>query len=263
MDAIVKPDDGRQALPVHARRWTAADHVYDALEQMVIEGTLPPGDRLTELGLAARLQVSRTPLRQAIEKLVSRRWMRRTASGALHVIEVSEQEIEALYAVRTSLEQLMLLQAAERLTPADIDELREVLARQAAAAKSTDAAKVSRHGEEFHRLLWRLSGNEVGRQFLEEVLQRTTRYRRLSFATPHRFRKGLEEHRRVVAALARGRVEEASSILERHVDESRRYVLQAFRAWRDARSSDVGPSSAATADRKRAARPRSRSAARN
>jgi DNA-binding GntR family transcriptional regulator len=257
MDAIMKPDPGLQELPMHARRWTAADHVYDALEQMVIEGTFQPGDRLTELGLAARLQVSRTPLRQAIEKLVSRRWMRRTASGALHVIEVSEQEIEALYAVRSSLEQLMLLQAAARLTPADLDELREVLSRQAAAAKSSDAAKVSRHGEEFHRLMWHLSGNEVGRQFLEEVLQRTTRYRRLSFAKPNRFQKGFEEHRRMVAALARGDAEEACSILKRHVDESRRYVLQAFRTWRDARSSDGGSSSAAGAHTKRAARPRS------
>jgi DNA-binding GntR family transcriptional regulator len=262
MDAIVKADPGPRALPAHARRWTAADHVYDALEQMVIEGTLQPGDRLTELGLAARLQVSRTPLRQAIEKLVSRRWMRRTASGALHVIEVSEQEIEALYAVRTSLEQLMLLQAAQRISPGDLDDLRELLARQAAAARSSDAAKVSRHGEEFHRLMWQLSGNEVGRQFLEEVLQRTTRYRRLSFAKPHRFRRGLEEHRRVVAALARGDVEEACSVLKRHVDESRRYVLQAFRAWRDARSNDGGSPSAPTAGGKRAARSGPRSGAR-
>jgi DNA-binding GntR family transcriptional regulator len=262
MDAIVKADNAPQELPVHARRWTAADHVYDALEQMVIEGTLQPGDRLTEIGLAARLQVSRTPLRQAIEKLVSRRWMRRTASGALHVIEVSEQEIEALYAVRTSLEQLMLLQAAERLTPLDLDQLREILSRQAAAAKSSDATNVSRHGEEFHRLMWHLSGNDVGRQFLEEVLQRTTRYRRLSFAKPHRFRKGLEEHRRVVAALARGDIDEACSVLKKHVDESRRYVLQAFRAWRDAGSGDRRSPSAPTASTKRALRADSRPRAR-
>ena len=214
------------------RRWTAADRVYDVLERMVIEGLLAPGHRLTEVGLAARLQVSRTPLRQALGKLISKGWMRRSTNGAIHVVDVSEQEIEALYAVRMALEQLMLRQAMPRATTVDIDRLRRVLDAQEQATKRSDAERVSQHGEEFHRALWRLSGNEVGMQFLEEVLQRTTRYRRLSFSAPYRFREGLKQHQQLMQAFASGDTEKACRVAHKHVDESRKYVLQAFKAWR-------------------------------
>lgn len=214
------------------RRWTAADQVYSVLERMVIGGAFQPGDRITELSLASRLNVSRTPLRQALEKLVSKGWMRRSTSGALHVVDVSEEEIEALYAVRAALEELLIRQAAGHMGEADLAELRRQLEGQLRAASSSDADQVSRHGEEFHRVLWRLSGNLVATQFLEEVLQRTTRYRRLSFSEPYRFHEGVKQHRELLDALARNDVDKASRIIRRHIDESRQYVLQAFRSWR-------------------------------
>lgn len=225
------PESEDVELPL-GRRWTAADQVYNVLERMVITGAFQPGDRLTELSLAARLNVSRTPLRQALEKLVSKGWMRRSASGALHVVDVSEEEIEALYAVRAVLEELLIRQAAAHMGDADLAELRRVVDGQVRAASSSDADQVSRHGEEFHRLLWRLSRNLVGAQFLEEVLQRTTRYRRLSFTEPYRFQEGVKQHRELLEALTRDDVEKACRIIRKHIDESREYVLQAFRSWR-------------------------------
>ncbi len=214
------------------RRWTASDRVYEALERMVITGALKPGDRLTELGLAERLQVSRTPLRHALQRLVSKGWIRRSPNGAIHVVEVSEQEIEALYAVRSALEEMVLCQAAERMGAGDLEALRAILASQDQAAKAGKADLVSQHGEEFHRALWHLSGNPVGVQFLEEVLQRTTRYRRLSFSEPYRFREGSKQHWGIVKALAAGDLDAARRTIREHVEQSRNYVMQAFRSWR-------------------------------
>ncbi|MGE5615809.1 MAG: GntR family transcriptional regulator [Bacillota bacterium] len=85
-------------------RWTTADHVHAILEKMVISGALKPRDRLTELSLAGQLQVSRTPLRQSLQRLVSQGWIQRSANGSIHVVDVSDRELEALYAVRMSLE---------------------------------------------------------------------------------------------------------------------------------------------------------------
>ena len=217
-------------IPLGQRR-TAADHVYEVLETMVIGGVLKPGDRLTEISLAGQLDVSRTPLRQALQKLVSKGWIRRSPNGAIHVVDVSEQEIEALYAVRSALEEMVIVQAAERMTAAEVTELRALLSNQEKAARAGDADLVSRYGEEFHRTLWRMSGNQVGLQFLEDVLQRTTRYRRLSFSEPFRFREGLKQHLQLVSALAARKLDEARRLVRVHVDQSRNYVLQAFRSW--------------------------------
>jgi DNA-binding GntR family transcriptional regulator len=226
------------------QRWTAADHVHEVLEQMVIAGQLKPGDRLTELSLAAQLQVSRTPLRQALQRLVSKGWIERSPNGAIYVVDVSEEEIEALYAVRTALEEMVLCQAAKRLLPENLKELREILSNQERAAKARNAELVSTYGEKFHRRLWELSHNHVGVRFLEEILQRTTRYRRLSFSEPYRFREGLKQHLQLVAAIERADLNEACRILREHINESRNYVLQAFRIWRQADSKPLARGSA-------------------
>jgi DNA-binding GntR family transcriptional regulator len=224
---------GKPAMATLGQRWTAADHVHEVLEAMVIEGELKPGDRLTELSLAEQLKVSRTPLRQALQRLVSKGWIQRSSNGAIYVVDVSDREIEALYAVRMALEEMMLCQAVERMKAPDHEELRGLLSRQEQAAKAGNAEQVSDYGEAFHRALWRMSGNEVGTQFLEDVLQRTTRYRRLSFSEPYRFREGLKQHAQLLGAIGKGEIEAARRIIRMHVEESRNYVLQAFRAWRD------------------------------
>lgn len=213
------------------KRWTAADEVHEVLQQLVINGALKPGNRLTEVALAAQLQVSRTPLRQALQRLVTDRWLHRSANGALHVVNVSGQEIEALYAVRRVLEPMVVAQAAGHLTPTELNELRGILLLQEQASKAGDSRLVSRYGEDFHRALWRVSGNQVGCEFLEDVLRRTTRYRRLSFAESQRFREGAKQHWQILRALEAKDEAAIARLLAKHIDESRKYVIQAFNAW--------------------------------
>ena len=216
------------------QRWTAADHAFDVLEQAVIAGVLKPGHRLTELSLAAELELSRTPLRQAIQRLVSKGWIERFPNGAIYVVDVSEQEIQALYEVRIALEVMMFRNAAERMQPSDLDHLQSLVESQEQAAKARKPDLLSDYGEEFHRAIWELSGNLVGIQILEEVRQRTTRYRRLSFSHPYRFRKGLMQHKQLVLALQKDKIDQACRLLRAHVEESRDYALDAFRKWHGA-----------------------------
>jgi DNA-binding GntR family transcriptional regulator len=227
-------------VPMRAKRWTAADEVHSVLQGLIIGGDFQPGHRLTELALAAQLRISRTPLRHALQRLIAEGWLSRTSTGAIHVVDVSEEEIEALYAVRSALEQMMIAQAAKRMSAEAMIELGSILKRQDEAARTHDARLVSTLGELFHRTLWRLSGNEVGVKFLEEVLQRTTRYRRLSFTAAYRFKEGSSEHWKILSALERGDVDQARHLLQRHVEQSHRYVIEAFSIWRDASEARVG-----------------------
>jgi DNA-binding GntR family transcriptional regulator len=192
---------------------------------------LKPGERLTEIDLASKLRVSRTPLRHALQRLVSEGWLCRSTNGAVHVVSVSKDEIEALYAVRSALEELMIVQAARRLDPAAFNELREILVLQDQAAKVNNAELVSAQGERFHHTLWTYSGNQVGAEYLGDVLQRTTRYRRLSFSVPYRFREGSKQHWQILRALEAGNVAKACRLLRTHVNQSRNYVIQAFQEW--------------------------------
>lgn len=211
------------------QRWTAADQAHQVLQRHVISGALKPGDRLTEEVLATQLHVSRTPLRQALQRLVSDGWAHRSASGALYVVDVSEQEIEALYAVRAALEEMIVCQAAKHLTLTALNELRGILLLQEQASRTGDSELVSAQGERFHQTLWHLSDNQVGCAFLEDVLRRTTRYRRLSFSASHRFQEGNKQHWQILRALEKGDLDQTRRLLAKHVNDSRKYVLQAFK----------------------------------
>jgi len=214
-------------------RWTTSDHVHQVLQGLIISNNFRPGDRLVELELAAQLAVSRTPLRHALQRLVAEGWLRRNANGTIHVVDVSEEEIEALYAVRLALEELMMSQAVAHLDKKAIDLLTEILVTQDRAAKANNAEGVAAQGELFHKALWTLSGNLVGINFLETVAQRTTRYRRLSFAHPYRFMEGSAQHWKILQALDQGKISKAKDLLRTHVHASREYALQAFRNWRE------------------------------
>ena len=97
----------------------------------LIDGELMPDERLTEVKLAESLQISRTPLRQALQRLETEGWIRQTSTGGILVGGVSELEIEALYDVRSTLESLGLGQAITRLCePAFQDCTRTSLLRK-------------------------------------------------------------------------------------------------------------------------------------
>jgi DNA-binding GntR family transcriptional regulator len=216
-------------------RWTAADHVHNILQEMVLQGALAPGDRLTEISLAETLKVSRTPLRQALGKLEIKGWIKRSPNGTVHVAEVSAQELEALYAVRVVLEEMAVGEVAARHSRQGLDELRDVLQLQDQAIRRKEGTQVAELGEAFHRALWRQSDNPVAIEFLGCVQERTMRYRRLSFAQAPRFREGNRQHWELVAAIEAVDARRAQDLTRRHVQESRGYALAAFAAWHSCR----------------------------
>lgn len=212
-------------------RWTAADHVHNILQGMVISGELAPGGRVTEIALAERLNVSRTPLRQALGKLESNGWLRRAPNGAIHVADVSARELDALYAVRLVLEEMVVVEAAAAPSRRGLQELGDLLQLQDQAVARADSARVAELGEAFHRALWRQSENSVTIAFLEQVLERTMRYRRLSFATARRFEEGNRQHWELVRAIEGADGRRARDLIHRHVSQSREYALAAFEGW--------------------------------
>jgi DNA-binding GntR family transcriptional regulator len=129
--------------------------VYEALEKDILSGTLPPGTILSEEHLARRHQVSRTPVREALNRLESEGLAARHAGTGLLVSELGPDEIIDLYVLREALEGL----AASRRTDIDLACLQvlDQLAQQ--AARDGDPTRASRVNAEFHFVIWRIAGN--------------------------------------------------------------------------------------------------------
>src|SRR5919199_4166478 len=106
---LVRPNH-RSGLP------TAVEHAYEMIWRQLIRGERKPGERLADTELAAQLGLSRTPVRQALHRLVQEDLVRLDARRGFSVRELTTQDVHEIYDVRGALEVLALRQAAPRLT---------------------------------------------------------------------------------------------------------------------------------------------------
>ncbi len=99
---------------------TAVDHAYERIWRKLIAGEWQPGERLSDLDLAAQLQVSRTPVRQALHHLAQDELVRFDPRRGFSVREFTAQDVHEMYDVRASLEALAVSLAAPHLDPAEL-----------------------------------------------------------------------------------------------------------------------------------------------
>jgi DNA-binding GntR family transcriptional regulator len=206
-------------------RVSVIDLTYEALRDLIVRGSLQPGVSVVENTLAQRLQVSRTPLRHAIERLETDGLMIRSPNGRLHISPVSTAEVFQLFAVRIALEDLAITEAIPRITDSSI----EILGHYIEAMHHIDKIEgnVADAGVNFHNLLYLAGENKVNRQTLSQLQPRIDRYRFLS--TQHsrpRQRNSIQEHRDIYDAVKIRDVERARETLKMHLTHARDAVLR-------------------------------------
>ena len=145
------------------------DQVHDALLAAVINGTLAPGERLTQESVAEKLGVSRQPVSHALQVLKTRGLLIEAGKRGLIVAPIDAKRIRDLYQVREPLEALAARLAAGRvcdglLTSADLKDARNVLDTGCAIGSSANVSELVEADVAFHSVLHRLSGNpEIGK----------------------------------------------------------------------------------------------------
>lgn len=135
--------------------------VYDAIIEMIIQGTLQRGQHLVEAELAEYLGVSRQPVREALQRLQTDGWIElRPAQGAfVHV--PSEEEVDQLLGVRTVLETYSAALAAERATPEDVNRLWELQQDGLNALTTNNSEGLVEANAALHAAITELAGNQV------------------------------------------------------------------------------------------------------
>src|SRR5687768_7582461 len=101
-------------------RTSGAHFVYVELKRQILDLELNPGERLYEPGLSKALNVSRTPLREAVRRLIAENLLEQQPTGGVVVPKLDPREVVELYDVRASLEGLMAAAACERATESDL-----------------------------------------------------------------------------------------------------------------------------------------------
>jgi len=203
---------------------TLADGALAAIQTRIVDGELAPGTKLVEEELAAAHGVSRGPLREALRRLQARRLVEVVPNVGARVVELSREELQAVYEAREALEGMACRLAATRIQTQEIDALRALLdTHQASLQAHTTQAYLQEEGNyDFHYRIAQASGNPVLVSMLCDDLYHVIRmYRRRMDASDGRSEQALSEHQQIVAALAAGDGELAELLMRRHVAAAR------------------------------------------
>ncbi|MDV2982389.1 UNVERIFIED_CONTAM: GntR family transcriptional regulator [Actinomycetes bacterium ARC8] len=213
-------------MPGATTRNTGADFVYDELKRQIISLELKPGERVYEPKMASALQVSRTPLREAIRRLVSESLLEQQPTGGVVVPALDEAAISELYEVRAAMESLMARNACLKATPADIEALEGILERNAAMVGFADEAM--KQGMSLHGRIAEIAGNSWARRFHDQISNQMERYRHFTNSTQERRDQALAQHRTLVAAVAAGSPDQAARTAFEHVMGARDAAVRAM-----------------------------------
>ncbi|MBZ0122432.1 MAG: GntR family transcriptional regulator [Roseovarius sp.] len=194
-----------------------SDTIAEALEGMILEGTFADGERLDEVQLAERFSVSRTPLREALQRLALSGLVEQIPRRGVFVRQPGPVELVEMFEVMAELEAACARLAASRIVDAALDEMRAVNARCQRAVETQDTDGYYYENERFHAILYRQSGNDFLEQECKRLFRRLTPFRRLQLRLRGRLRQSMAEHEAIVAALEAGDPQAASDAIRRHV----------------------------------------------
>jgi DNA-binding GntR family transcriptional regulator len=200
--------------------------VHDRLRRAILQGEFDPTVPLSQVQLAARLGVSRTPLREALRMLQREGLIDSEPNRRVRVAELSVADLEQLYASRVLLEALAVRLTVPAFTQQDLDELRQALSRMTELkGRDVDVWEAAHHS--FHRLLRRYAGERIGRQ-ADDLSDHTERYRRVYMAEPRAWSAAAAEHTAIVDACVAGDAALASTHLARHLARTALTLIALF-----------------------------------
>lgn len=198
------------------------DLAYSTLRQQILNGDLKPGSRLAQYELAQNLHMSITPLREAIRRLSSEGLLEVGSHRDVRVPQMSSSEARQLFEVRLSLEPTATELAAERHTDHDLEMIGTALDRLVPVTREWGEEGVSAH-RAFHQALYRASGNDVLVRMLDDIWDKTDRYRRLGLELPPGDEPRLRDHRehhRLKELVERREGSEAARLMREHINQS-------------------------------------------
>lgn len=225
-----KPSTLESAGPLPAPRQILTDNVYEAVKALVMDHAIAPGARVNIDALARQLQVSQTPLREALARLesdglVTKEPLRGYSATPL----LTWQQLDDLYELRLLIEPWAAGSAAANITPQGQERLQAELATCSEAPEGgsyDDYKRLSAHDSRFHDLIMELAGNSSVRDAFAKTHCHLHGFR-LYYGSGIGM-KALKEHQRITRAIASKNTERANAAMRAHLESARKRFRVVF-----------------------------------
>ncbi len=200
--------------------------VADRVRELIYQRELRPGDWIDELDLCQQLNISRTPLREALKVLHSENLVELVPRRGCRVRELGDDELLELFPVMASLEGLCATLATRKLKPEDLIILEKIHAQLESHAQAGHVDRYYETNRDFHLAVQHLAGNRWLQRITGELRNILMLARHRQLTLPGRLNESLEEHRSVLRALKQCDAEAAGAAMYHHLESQGRVLRE-------------------------------------
>jgi DNA-binding GntR family transcriptional regulator len=205
---------------------TATAQVHAAIKQRILDGHYQPHEYIREAGVARELEVSRTPVREALRELVSEGWLEAIPHHGARVVAWTERDAREVFELRLVLEPLAAGQACRRMAASRLDHLETLATRMERLAEARTLSPEARNeisllNHEFHRELIRASDNQRLYAVLDMVVRTSVIRRNFNLYDGHALQRSMGHHREILQAIRARNPDWAESVMRAHLLSAR------------------------------------------
>ena len=204
--------------------------LIERLENMILTGGFQPRERLVELNLAKKLEVSRFWVRDAFKILETKGLIEVIPYKGAMVCDVDEHEIENIFEVRVELESLATRKAAENAQKSDIKYLKRMARKFAESVKNGDLGVMISANEDFHNYIYELSQNPALIQIINQLKAQSHIVRYHAWASPDVIKRIQKEHKLLIGAIDNKDFKLLDDLARRHISYSKDTYLLNLKA---------------------------------
>jgi DNA-binding GntR family transcriptional regulator len=206
------------------------EQVAYRLRELLVEGAIAPGAKLNERELALQLNVSRTPLREAIKMLAAEGLVELLPNRGAVAVSLSEQDVRNTFEVMAGLEGMSGELAAQRISEAQLTEIKALHFEMLAAHARRDLSTYYRINAQIHRAINTAANNDVLTTTYSQVNARLQALRFRSNQDEAKWSRAVAEHGQMIDALSKRDGAALKAVLVQHLNHKRDVVIEQLRA---------------------------------
>lgn len=218
-----------EMIETRGRTETLGRRVKDELKQAVMAGKFHPGQKLTIRGIASELDVSLTPVREALYHLASEGVLEMRSNGSVYVPELTEARIVELTKIRVALEGLAAREAVRNLSEKDIDAINAVNEELITRDERGEYAELLALNWKFHFLIYAASGMEQLVRMIESCWLMNGSYLNIIYPAFGEVSEGINNHIQIVRALRARDPDRVASTINTDINLAADALLEAVR----------------------------------
>lgn len=203
------------------------ERVYLHIKDLILEGEFKTGDRLVERELAERLNISRTPIREALFRLESQGFVKTVPRKGVIVADISEKEIIEVFTILSSLEVLAAKLAAQKLDDDTRNKFMDYIKKVEDCLKDENDSNFSHLHGELNHLLYSSAKNSKLYEMLSGLSDYIRAFAKTGYRNPGRPKQSMQEHLRIMEAIVNQEVEMAEYLTKIHIENSRKAYIEA------------------------------------